>query len=453
MVTTSDRLSRVAETADSNSNSILAFDRAVVARQFGCDGLLKGQFVAVKDNICTLEYPTTCGSRMLSGYRSPFEATSITRLKSEGAIIACKTNLDEFAMGSSTENSAFGRTLNPFDEKRVPGGSSGGSAAVVADGTVDYALGSETGGSVRQPAAFCGVVGIKPSYGRVSRHGLVSFASSLDQIGVFGSDVSRAEILLSVIAGHDARDATSVAVAPLELGKTLDSLVGVKIGLPVEYFPANLSPDVRAGCEKAKKMLQGVGAILIDVSLPSTHCAVGTYYVLAPAEASANLARFDGIRYGRSLDRTCADVSQMYRKTRGTLLGAEVKRRIIIGTYVLSSGYREAYYKRARVARDQITSEFDTLFANEVDLLFTPTVGSTAFESGKYFGDPLGLYFEDALVCPANLAGIPAMNLPLGRASGLPVGGQLIAPRFAESKMIAVARLLESMLDPLAEVR
>lgn len=443
----------VARTANSDANSILAFDEKVVRKQFGKEGPLGNQLVAVKDNICTLEYPTSCGSRMLAGYESPFEATAVKKLKQAGAVVACKTNLDEFGMGSSTEHSAFGRTLHPLDSKRVPGGSSGGSAAVVADGTVKYALGSETGGSVRQPASFCGVVGIKPTYGRVSRRGLVAFASSLDQIGVLAGDVSGAELLLSSIAGHDESDATSAAPVPLNTGNILPDLDGITIGLPREYFPETLPAGIRAACDRSVMLLREAGAVVLDVSLPSTNCAVAAYYIIAPAEASSNLARFDGVRYGNRPEQPFSDVLSMYRSTRGELFGAEVKRRIIIGTYVLSAGYRDAYYLRATEARGTISRDFARVFSGGIDLLFTPTTVSTAFEAGEFISDPLSMYLGDAFVCPANLAGVPAMTVPIGRSGGLPVGGQFIAPSFEEGRMIAVARHLEMRVDPLAEAR
>ena len=331
-------------------NAVIAYDRRTLLAQADAralttgSGALEGVAIAVKDNICTLEYPTTCGSRILDGYRSPYEATAIARLKAAGALVACKTNLDEFAMGSSTEYSAFGRARHPFDPERVPGGSSGGSAALVADGALDAALGSETGGSVRQPAAFCGVVGIKPTYGRVSRYGLVAFGSSLDQIGVFGRTVDHAARVLAVISGRDPNDPTSADLDPLSLTAPRADLAGVVIGTPLEFFPPDLDPGIRTACDRAVQRLRDAGASIRPVSLPHTRLAVPTYYVVAPAEASSNLARFDGIRYGLRVSHPDADVSALYRATRGAGFGQEVRRRIILGTYVLSAGYYGRYY-------------------------------------------------------------------------------------------------------------
>jgi aspartyl-tRNA(Asn)/glutamyl-tRNA(Gln) amidotransferase subunit A len=415
-------------------------------------GPLHGMPIALKDNIVTVEQPTTCGSRILEGYVSPFDATVVKRLRAAGAMVACKANLDEFAMGSSTEHSAYGRVRHPLDAERVPGGSSGGSAALVAAGAVPAALGSETGGSVRQPASFCGVVGIKPSYGRVSRYGLVAFGSSLDCVSSFGRTVEDAERVLAVMSGHDPRDATTLDRPPLEPIPTPASLAGLSVGLPAEYFPADLDPGVRAGCDAAIARLKDLGARVVDVSLPHSRYAVPTYYIIAPAEAAANLARFDGARYGPRYAAD-GDVRALYRATRGKGFGPEVRRRILVGTYVLSAGYYGAYYGRAQAARARIVQDFERAFGSGIDLLFTPTTPTPAFKAGEKTADPVAMYLADIFVCPANLAGLPAVSLPVGRSAGLPIGGQLIAPGFEEARMLAVARRLERELDPKAEVR
>jgi len=408
-------------------------------------GVLYGMPVAVKDNICTLEFTTTCGSRILEGYRSPYEATAVLKLKAAGALIAGKTNCDEFAMGSSTEHSAYGRVLHPLDKTRVPGGSSGGSAALVAAGAVPAALGSETGGSVRQPAAFCGVVGIKPTYGRVSRYGLVAFGSSLDQIGVFGRSVHDAARVLSVISGRDQRDSTCEDRDPLRLPTVPESLQGFVIGLPKEYFPPELDPAVRRACDRAVRLMKELGAAVREVSLPHTPYAVPTYYVIAPAEASSNLARYDGVRYGPRFDGM-VDLRGLYRSTRGQGFGAEVRRRILVGTYVLSAGYYDAYYKCAQQMRALIAQDFRNVFDRGVDLLFTPTVPSPAFKAGEKLSDPIAMYMSDIFTVTANLAGLPAMSLPIGRIKGLPIGGQLIGQAFLEDEMIEAAYALERVV-------
>ena len=413
-------------------------------------GVLYGMPVAVKDNICTLEFTTTCGSRILEGYRSPYDATAVAKLKAAGALIAGKTNCDEFAMGSSTEHSAYGRVLHPLDKTRVPGGSSGGSAALVAAGAVPAALGSETGGSVRQPAAFCGVVGIKPTYGRVSRYGLVAFGSSLDQIGVFGRSVHDAARVLSVISGRDPRDATCEDRDPLRLPTVPESLQGFVIGLPKEYFPPELDPAVRRACDRAIRIMKELGAAVREVSLPHTPYAVPTYYVIAPAEASSNLARYDGVRYGPRFNGA-ADLRRLYRSTRGQGFGPEVRRRILLGTYVLSAGYYDAYYRRAQQMRALIAQDFRTVFDRGVDLLFTPTVPSPAFKAGEKLADPIAMYMSDIFTVTANLAGLPAISLPIGRAKGLPLGGQLIGQAFLEDEMIEAAYALERVVPATDE--
>ncbi|MBI2072425.1 MAG: Asp-tRNA(Asn)/Glu-tRNA(Gln) amidotransferase subunit GatA [Gemmatimonadetes bacterium] len=440
-------------------HAVLAFDRTVLLEQAANldaarpDGALRGLVIGVKDNIATLEYPTTCGSRILEGYRSPYQATAIKRLKQAGALIACKTNLDEFAMGSSTEHSAFGRTRHPEQPDLVPGGSSGGSAALVAAGAVDAALGSETGGSVRQPAAFCGIVGIKPTYGRVSRYGLVAFGSSLDQIGVCGRDVQTAGRVLCAISGKDPNDATSADRPPLEFPEFPKDLTGFTIGVPQEYFPDDLDAGMRAGCERAIARMREAGATIKQVALPHTGLAIPTYYILAPAEASSNLARYDGVRYGPRHTPPDGDVQGMYRATRGVGFGPEVRRRIIVGTYVLSAGYYDAYYRKALRARWLIAQDFEAVFAGGVDLLFTPTTPTTAFRAGEKLEDPVAMYLADVFSCPANLAWVTAMSVPVGRAEGLPIGGQFIGPQLGEARMLQAASVLERLVDRSAEVR
>ncbi|MBL0941039.1 MAG: Asp-tRNA(Asn)/Glu-tRNA(Gln) amidotransferase subunit GatA [Gemmatimonadaceae bacterium] len=428
-------------------NAFLATDREA---QSAGEGVLSGVPVAIKDNLATLGMPTTCGSRILEGYVSPFEATAVRKLREAGAVIIGKTNMDEFAMGSSNENSAYGPVRNPIDRERVPGGSSGGSAAAVASGVVRIALGSETGGSVRQPAAFCGIVGIKPTYGRVSRYGLVAYASSLDNVGVFGASVAEAALGLEVIAGHDPLDSTSanqpvtlLVPSPLIGGTAARPLSGLVIGRPREYFPDSLDPAIAAQCARALEQLTALGAEVRDVSLPSTDLAIPVYYIIAPAEASSNLARYDGVRFG--MRAKAADLGPMYEGTRSHGFGAEVTRRILLGTYVLSAGYYDAYYKRAQAVRSLITREFAGVFASGVHLLFTPTAPTTAFRLGEV-SDPYEMYLSDIFTVTANLAGVPAMSLPIGRVGGLPVGGQFMAPHFAEATMLKAAAALEHAL-------
>jgi len=441
-------------------NAVLAWSPEALEREAArAEGLpgsaarpLYGTAVAVKDNIVTTEQPTTCGSRILEAYRSPYDATVITRLRDAGGMVACKSNLDEFAMGSSTEHSAFGRVHHPHDPARVAGGSSGGSAALVAAGVVPAALGSETGGSVRQPAAFCGVVGVKPSYGRVSRYGLVAFGSSLDAVAVFGRTVADASRVLSAISGHDPLDATTAAEPPMPAIDEHMSLRGLRIGLPREYLPHDLHPGVRAGVERVKRALAGLGAEFTDVSLPHTRYAVPAYYIVAPAEAAANLARYDGVRYGVRAD-VADDVRELYRQTRGRGFGPEVRRRILIGTYVLSAGYYDAYYARAQQARARIADDFRTVFASGIDFLLTPTAPTPAFRAGEKIEDPVAMYLADIFVCSANLAGIPAVSIPAGRSEGLPVAAQLIAPYLEDRRMLSAAAAVERAVDAVAEVR
>jgi len=421
---------------------------ADLARQGNQPGPLAGVPVVVKDNIATLTMPTTCGSRILEGYVSPYEATVVTRLRTAGAIVIGKTNMDEFAMGSSTENSAYGPTKNPLDPTRVPGGSSGGSAACVAAGIVRVALGSETGGSVRQPAAFCGIVGVKPTYGRVSRYGLVAFASSLDQVGVFGRSVEDAAIGLGAIAGRDRYDSTSADAAVDDYAATVsETLKGVVIGRPREYFPDSLDARIRERCDAAFDTFRQLGATVRDVSLPHTDLAIPTYYIIAPAEASSNLARFDGVRYG--VRAKAATLREMYADTRSHGFGREVTRRILLGTYVLSAGYYDAYYRKAQEVRALIADDFQKVFDSGVDVLFTPTAPTTAFPIGAK-SDPYEMYLSDIFTATANLAGIPALSLPIGRVDGLPVGGQLMARHFAEAALFRAAFALELALGEAA---
>jgi aspartyl-tRNA(Asn)/glutamyl-tRNA(Gln) amidotransferase subunit A len=440
-------------------NAFISFDydavmeeaAAVDARVAAGETLdLAGVPVAIKDNICTVGLPTTCASRILAGYVSPFEATAVRRLRAAGALVAGKTNMDEFGMGSSTENSAVGPTRNPRDTARVPGGSSGGSAAAVAAGWVPAALGSETGGSVRQPAAFCGIVGLKPSYGRVSRYGLVAYASSLDQIGVFGRNVADAALLLDVVAGPDPLDATTGVHQPEPLAPIAAApsvLSGLVVGVPDEYFPAALHPGVRDACQEALDALRARGATIRPVSLPHTHHAVPAYYVIATAEASSNLSRYDGVRFGvRAPD--AGGTLELYERSRSAGFGPEVKRRIMLGTYVLSSGYHDQYYGTAQKVRTLICRDFDAAFAAGVHVLFTPTAPTPAFLLGEKTGDPYEMYLSDVFTVTANLAALPALSLPVGSAAGLPVGGQFIGPRWREDLLVRVAAALEAELAP-----
>ena len=428
-------------------NCILSADldtslRAAESHPVG--GALAGVPVVLKDNIATTTLTTSCGSRILEGYTSPYQATVATKLHQAGAILVGKANMDEFAMGSSTEFSAYGPARNPLDPARVPGGSSGGSAAAVAAGLAPIALGSETGGSVRQPAAFCGIVGVKPTYGLISRFGLVAFASSLDNIGVFGRSVDDAALAMQVLAGDDTtHDATSAPrPTPGSRGEVRD-LAGVVIGKPREYFPASLPAPMREQCDRAIDALKARGATFRDVSLPHTDLALPVYYIIAPAECSANLARFDGVRYGM---RIAGDgLRGMYEATRSNGFGAEVTRRILLGTYVLSAGYFDAYYRKAMEVRALITKDFTDVWASGVHALFTPTTASPAFQIGA-ISDPYEMYLCDLFTVSANLAEVPAMSVPIGRVNGLPVGGQVIAPKFGEADMFRVAYALESAL-------
>ena len=425
-------------------NAILHQDPAASSAPITDGAPLAGVPVVVKGNFATLAMPTDCGSRILEGYVSPYECTAVRRLREAGAVLIAKTNMDEFAMGSSNEHSAFGPVRNPLDPERVPGGSSGGSAVAVASGVVRIALGSETGGSVRQPASFCGIVGVKPTYGRVSRYGLVAFASSLDHVAVFGRAVDDAALGLQVIAGLDPRDSTSEdRVVPDYRAEAARPLAGLVIGRPREYFPSSLDTRVVALCDRALERLTAQGATVRDVSLPNTDLAIPIYYIIAPAEASSNLARFDGVRYGR---RQPGDsLADMYEATRSHGFGPEVTRRILLGTYVLSAGYYDAYYKRAQEVRELITRDFANVFASGVHVLLTPTTPTPAFRLGAV-SDPYEMYLNDIFTATANLAGVPAMSVPMGRIDGLPMGAQLIASHFDEPAMFRAAYALERAL-------
>ena len=430
-----------------------AVDAAVAA---GSDpGPLAGVPVALKDNMCTRGVPTTCSSRILDGWRPPYDATVVKRLAEAGAVFVGKTNLDEFAMGSSTENSAFGPTRNPHDLNRVPGGSSGGSAAAVAAGFAAASFGSDTGGSIRQPAALCGVVGVKPTYGLVSRYGLIAFASSLDQIGPFSLDVRDAALLLDAISGPDPCDSTCLAADPPRAASRLDGGVqGLRIGVVRELAGAEgLSTEVVARVGQAAEALAGAGAKIDEVSIPAAVYGLSAYYLIAPAEASSNLARYDGVRYGARAAGD--DITTMYTGTRSAGFGAEVKRRIMLGTYALSAGYYDAYYGQAQRVRTLMVRDFDAAYSR-FDVLLAPTAPGTAFELGAKTAEPLTMYLNDVCTIPSNLVGHPAISVPYGAgADGLPLGVQVLAPALGEAVMFQVAAALESMApaNPVASMR
>ncbi len=409
-------------------------------------GPLAGVPIAIKDNICTAQLPTTCGSRMLDGYRSPYAATAVRRLEAAGVLLVGKTNCDEFAMGSSTENSAYGATRNPVDRDRVPGGSSGGSSAAVAAGVVPVALGSSTGGSVRQPAAFCGIVGLKPTYGRVSRYGLVAFASSLDQIGILAASTRDAAVVLECISGLDRWDATCQD-RPAPRAAALDGvrLEDAVIGVPTEYMGRGLDDGIGSLIEGTLARASAAGATVKEVSLPHTSYGIPCYYVIAPAEASSNLARYDGVRYG--FRAAAEDIRDMYERSRGEGFGTEVIRRIMIGTYALSAGYYEAYYLRAHAVRSAIGADFQRAFADGVDAILAPTTPTTAFRLGEKVEDPYAMYLSDVYTVSANLVGIPAISFPIGNLGGLPVGAQLMCPHWEEERMLGLACRLEELVE------
>ena len=408
---------------------------------------LGGVPIAIKDLINVEDQPCSCGSKMLAGtYRSPYDATVIRKLREAGAIPLGRTNMDEFAMGSSTENSGFHVSRNPWDLERSPGGSSGGAAAVVAADTAFASLGSDTGGSIRQPASFCGAVGLKPTYGRVSRYGVVAFASSLDQIGPITKTVTDAAVLLGAIAGVDPKDSTTLnAPVPDYTAGLTGDLKGLRVGLPKEYFIPGTSPGVRDAVDAGIRKLEELGAELVEVSLPHTEPAVAVYYILATAEASANLARFDGVRYGHRAEGV-TDLAEHYRKSRSQGFGAEVKRRIILGTYVLSSGYHDAYYTRAQKVRTLIRRDFEEVF-QKVDVIASPASPTTAFKIGSLANDPLHMYLADVFTIAANLGGICGLSVPCGFSDGMPVGLQLLGPSLGEPTILRAAYAYEQATD------
>jgi aspartyl-tRNA(Asn)/glutamyl-tRNA(Gln) amidotransferase subunit A len=451
---TQNYLNRIAE-VDSQVKSYVnvteevALEQAKSADETIAKGLavaLTGVPFQLKDVICTKGITTTCSSRMLLNFVPPYDATVVTRLADCGSVLLGKGNMDEFAMGSSTENSAFFCTHNPWDLKRVPGGSSGGPAAAVAAGEAAYALGTDTGGSIRQPAAFCGIVGLKPTYGLVSRFGLVAFASSLDQIGPMTHDVTDCATVLNAIAGHDPRDSTSVQHQKLDYTRALNQdIKRLRVGVPREYFGEGIHKSITETLYKALGKLEELGASIDwDVSLPSTSYALAVYYIIAPSEASANLARYDGVKYGFSID--APTMWEAMEQTREHGFGSEVKRRIMLGTYALSSGYYDAYYLKALKVRTLIRSEFDEAF-KEHDILVTPTTPSVAFKIGEKSDDPLQMYLNDICTIPANIAGIPAISIPCGFVDGLPVGMQMMAKPFDEANLLRAAHAYEMATD------
>lgn len=437
--------SEVGAFLDLNRERVLAQAKASDERRAANASLgpLDGIPVGIKDVIAVKDEPLTCASRILENFVSPYDATVTTRLRQAGAILFGRLNLDEFAMGSSTENSAFKTTANPWNLERVPGGSSGGSAAAVAAGEVPVSLGSDTGGSIRQPAALCGIVGMKPTYGLVSRFGLAAYASSLDQIGPLGRSVEDCALLLQTIAGHDDRDSTSLNEKTSDYSSELSSPVrGKRIGVPGEYFRDGLDSAVRERVQAVIDWYQSNGCEIVSISLPHTDLAIPVYYILAPAEASSNLARYDGIRYGRRTEMA-EDGIDLYFKSRGQGFGPEVKRRIILGTYVLSSGYYDAYYIRAQKVRSLVRKDFTDAF-REVDVILTPTTPSVAFKAGDKKDDPLSMYLEDIFTVPTNLAGLPAISLPCGfNSDHLPVGFQLIGRPLDEARLLGIANAYE----------
>ena len=448
-----DRIDRI----DSKINGYVSLDpEDALARAEDIDkalnkhstmGALAGIPIAVKDNICTKGIRTTCASDILKPFMPPYDACVVERLRNAGAIILGKSNMDEFAMGSSTETSCWGPTANPWSQERVPGGSSGGSAAIIASDMASIALGSDTGGSIRQPAAFCGVVGLKPTYGRVSRFGLVAYASSLDQIGPIARDVTDCGLLLSVISGKDHRDSTCIEMPVPDYKEFLvDEIRGIKVGKPREYFIGGLDQAVSLHVQGAMEKLAEIGADVEDVSLPHTDYAIAAYYLIATAEASSNLARYDGVKYGFR-DTGHQDLREMYRFTRGKGFGLEVKRRIMLGTYALSSGYYDAYYLKALKVRTLIKGDFDRAF-QKFDVLITPTTPTPAFRIGENITDPLQMYLNDIFTISVNLAGIPAISIPCGFTDdGLPVGIQILGRPFEEGQVLRVAFALEQALD------
>ena len=428
-----------------NAEAALAQAKAIDERRKAGQpiGKLAGLPIAIKDNMCVIGTKTTCASRILENFVPPYDAGVIEKLKAADAVIVGKTNLDEFAMGSSTENSAFQVTRNPWNLEHTVGGSSGGSAAAVAAKMVSLSLGSDTGGSIRQPAGFCGVVGMKPTYGRVSRYGLVAYASSLDQIGPFATDVASAALLLEVISGHDGRDSTSVDRPVPEYSQTVDQpLTGLRVGIAREHFVEGLDREVEAAIRKSLDVYRSLGAEIVELSLPHSKYAIATYYLIAASEASSNLARFDGVHYGHRA-ANFSNLIDMYSASRGEGFGAEVKRRIMLGTYALSAGYYDAYYLKALKVRRLIRRDFDAAF-EQCDVLASPIASTPAFRLGELVNDPLAMYLSDIYTISANLAGIPGLSLPCGLSStGLPIGLQLLAAPFEEDKLLRAARMFE----------
>ncbi len=442
-VKTVEQAVTAAEKLNETLNAFLEIDRTGALERAAAvensDGTLAGVPVAVKDNICVRGLQASCGSRILGHYHPPYNATVIERLTQAGGVVIGKTNCDEFAMGSSNENSAFGPVRNPWDTTRVPGGSSGGSAAAVAAGIVPVALGSDTGGSVRQPASLCGVIGLKPTYGRNSRYGLVAFASSLDQVGIFGRKVEDVARVLGVIAGRDPRDATTADVPVPDYAADLTSdLKGARLGFPRSLFGEGLDEEVGNAVKAVVDVYRDLGVEIVDVDLPHAKYAIAVYYIIATAEASSNLARFDGVRYGFRAEDT-PELRQMYRRTREEGFGAEVKRRIMLGTYVLSAGYYDAYYLKAQKVRTLIENDFLNAFKS-CDAMITPTAPSTAFALGEKVDDPLAMYLNDIYTVTANLAGVPGMSVPCGLSSErLPIGFQLLGPYWSEPALFKLA--------------
>jgi aspartyl-tRNA(Asn)/glutamyl-tRNA(Gln) amidotransferase subunit A len=435
-------------------NNFLAVNReAALARAREIDAMpqrppLAGVPIAIKDALSTRDLTTTAGSRILEGFRPIYTATCVARLEAAGAVVIGKTNMDEFAMGSSCENSAYGPSLNPWDSTRVPGGSSGGSASAVAARQAPWSLGSDTGGSIRQPAALCGIVGVKPTYGAVSRYGLIAFASSLDQVGPFARTVRDAALLLQSMVGRDPMDATSLDWPDPIVLPTAGRLDGVRVGVIEELMGQGIEPGVRAACRAALNRVESLGGTLVPIELPHASYGLATYYLIAPAECSANLARFDGIRYGRRAEAT-DDLLEHYERTRGEGFGPEVKRRIMLGTFALSSGYYDAYYGQAQRVRTLIVRDFAAAFA-EVDVLASPTSPTVAFRLGERTADPLSMYLSDVCTIPVSLAGLPSLSIPCGLSDGLPVGLQLAGPAFSENRLFDIAHALEAAIgfDP-----
>jgi aspartyl-tRNA(Asn)/glutamyl-tRNA(Gln) amidotransferase subunit A len=450
-----DRILRLDPKAGGGLNSYVTVceTRALAQADAADERLARGESapllgipLAQKDIFCTQGVKTSCGSKMLDNFIAPYDATVVQKLDAAGMPMLGKTNMDEFAMGSSNETSFYGPVQNPWDRSKVPGGSSGGSAAAVAAGLTPVATGTDTGGSIRQPAALCGITGIKPTYGRVSRYGMVAFASSLDQGGVFARSAEDCALVLQAMAGFDPRDSTSLDVPVPDYGSVLGQpLKGLRIGLPKEYFAEGLEPGVRAVVEEAVQVYRKLGAQILDISLPNTHLAVPTYYVVAPAEASSNLARFDGVRYGHRCENP-KDLMDLYTRSRGEGFGPEVQRRIMVGTYVLSAGYYDAYYLKAQQVRRLIADDFKQAFAS-VDLILGPTTTAPAFGIGEKFDDPVAMYLNDIYTISANLAGLPGMSIPAGFVAGLPVGLQLLGNHFQEAQLLSAAHQFQQATD------